>query len=348
MTKEKQIPITLVTGFSDRLKSTLIKEMKLQIKSKVILFRDPRIVNRDISKECFIQENIPTEVVQDLELFTIKDLLSTIKVWNTKQIDQIIINLDKLSNVHLLSQFSNVEEDDWLISKHIHVVDAVNFWFQYSSNEYIYQYPNEEEINESSIGELLITPLELADTILLGGIDKINKERLSELQWFLNKLNPLAKVMTTNDLKTNDSLYRETNNRTNHTSQQLYTYQLQHFEQKKPLMLIGEYGIDTYIYRSPFPISMKNLKHFFTKLPEGLLRTKALCYIPYENKTYYISQIGPTIEVLSEKQSYYEPSSKVLSEFLFIGDHLNPHIIEKQLEKCLMKDDCFPTAEISR
>lgn len=56
MAKEEMIPVTLVTGLSDSLKSSLIKEIKVQKQSKVILFQD----NNNFSFEEF-----PKELLQE-------------------------------------------------------------------------------------------------------------------------------------------------------------------------------------------------------------------------------------------------------------------------------------------
>ncbi|MDQ0256335.1 G3E family GTPase [Evansella vedderi] len=343
MTKEKQIPITLVTGLSDRLKSAVIKDVKSQNKSKVILYRDTSVSYRDIAEEWFIQENRLTEVVHDIEAPTKNNLLSIINEQNNKEIDQWIIDIEKFSNIHLI-----MDEDDLPIQKHIHIVDAAHFWFLYSSNDYIEtQSFNSEGTVESSLGELLISPLEMANVILLGNVGKINHGRLAELKWFINKLNPLAEIFTMNDFKGAGSLFKMTDNIKQHTLEELYTYQLQQFEQQRPLTLVGEYGIDTYIYQSHIPISLERLETFFTKLPEGILRTKAICYHPLENKIHYISQIGPSIEVLTEEQTYFkQPTNKFLSEFLFIGNGLEPPTIKKRLDKCLLIDESPPAKEL--
>ncbi|MBU9713449.1 GTP-binding protein [Evansella tamaricis] len=349
MTKEKQIPTTLVSGLSDRLKLSLIKEMKLQSQSKVILYRDNSITYGDISKECFIPQHMITEVVYDNEVSTKKDLLSLLHELNNKEIHQIIIDLDKFSTIQLLFPYdSNLEENSFLYKQHIHIIDAVRFWFQYSSNDYIMSKShNGEEADETSVGELLTSPLEMANVILLGNIDKINQERLDELKWFLSKLNPLAKLITMTNFKSASSLFGEADKVRKHTAHELYTYQLQLFEESKPLMVVGEYGIDNYIYRSTFPISIKHIENFLKELPEGTLRTKAICRSPLEKQIYYISQIGPSIEVFSEEHTYFEQlTSEFLSEFLFIGNHLDPVTIKNQLDNCLLKDDSLPSEEL--
>ncbi|ADU32493.1 GTP-binding protein [Evansella cellulosilytica] len=349
MTAEKQVPITLVTGMSDSIKSSLIQNMKLQNKSKVILFRDRTVENREIFEEEFIQDNILTEVVHDIEIFTEKDLLSILMERTNKKMDSIIIDLERFSNIKLhFPHYFKLEDDDPVNVAHVHVVDAVTFWFQYSSTKYVAS-SDGRETYESSIGELLIAPLEMADTIVIGNNDKINQERLAELQWFLNKLNPLATIVTLNDFKRDSKLFEEKNMRKWRNPHELYTFQLQLFEQKKTLMLVSDYGIDTYIYRSPFPVSMEGLEEFFKQLPDGILRTKAVCYSPSEKQTYYFSQIGSSIEVFSEEETYVEQiPSKTLSEFLFIGDHLDPLTIQNELDNSLLKYETPSVRKMSK
>ncbi|MDG5785885.1 hypothetical protein QA612_00170 [Evansella sp. AB-P1] len=77
--------------------------------------------------------------------------------------------------------------------------------------------------------------------------------------------------------------------------------------------------------------------------------TKAICHSPLENQIYYISQIGPSIEVFSEEQRYFKHSpNNVLSEFLFIGNQLDPHSIKNRLDHYLLINNSLPEKKLSK
>ncbi|MCD8509880.1 MAG: GTP-binding protein [Bacillus sp. (in: Bacteria)] len=140
------------------------------------------------------------------------------------------------------------------------------------------------------------------------------------------------------DFKQNNTIFK--GSKKHHTPEELYTYQLETFMPKTPLKLVGDFGIDTYIYQSTHPISLERLEEFFSNLPDGTLRTKGRCYVPYNNEIHYISHIGPTIEVFSEEFVHYKKAAKeYLTEFLFIGDQLEPLDIKKRLDNCLLIDE---------
>lgn len=347
MAKEEIIPVTLVTGLSDNLKSSLIKEIKVQKQSKVILFQDNNNFSFEKIPEELLQEKKLTEAVHDLVTYNKNELLSVLNDQQNKKAEQLIVDLDKVYAPDMLSSF--MEEDSFLGTRHIHVIDAVSFWFHYSSIESVENLSSMgNESQEFTLGELLIFPLEKADTIILGNADQVSKERLAELNWFLGKLNPLAEFITMADFK-RGVVPGEKDIGRKRTPYELYTYQLQHFEQKKPFVLVGEYGIDTYIYRSSFPVSMERLEKFFQELPEGTLRTKAVCYIPQEEQTHFISQIGPSVEIITEEKNYNElTAADNLSEFLFIGDHLDPLTIKKGLDSCLLNDAILTETKLSK
>nr|WP_285890256.1 GTP-binding protein [Halalkalibacter oceani] len=97
--------------------------------------------------------------------------------------------------------------------------------------------------------------------------------------------------------------------------------------------MLGHYGIDTYVYKSKYPIDLSHLERLFEQFPNEVFRMKGRCYNPGSEELYEISQIGASIRL----HTFHMPSwsSDVFSEFLFIGEELDRNDIQKKIEACL-------------
>ncbi|PIB40759.1 hypothetical protein AOA59_26880, partial [Pseudomonas sp. 2822-15] len=104
----------------------------------VILFRDSSVTYSEMSEEAFAKEKQIIEVVHDIEALTKEALLSVLNKLKRKNVEHIIIILEKFTQIQLLfSDDSSMLDDDLAIQNHIDVIDAQQFWFQYSSRAYV-------------------------------------------------------------------------------------------------------------------------------------------------------------------------------------------------------------------
>lgn len=110
--------------------------------------------------------------MHDLVTYNKNELLYVLKDQQNKKAEQLIVDLDKVHAPDMLSSF--MEENSFLSTRHIHVIDAVSFWFHYSSKESVENLSSMgNESQEFTLGELLISPLEMADVVLLGNPIKL-------------------------------------------------------------------------------------------------------------------------------------------------------------------------------
>ncbi|WP_078577542.1 GTP-binding protein [Salipaludibacillus agaradhaerens] len=346
MTDTFTLPITLVTGMTEQGKTSLIKQLnRYRVNTKkVIHFRDPNSTYRCDAEGPYFQKTPVTEVFHDMEATSYDELMALLyHIQSQKDVDEIIVTKAYDSNLDLLLYDTQKGGPFFQITHHIHVIDAVNFWFQYSSKDTVQTKSIfHAETVDHTIGELLVLQLELADSLYISNEHRLNEERLNELIWFLKKLNPLANIMTHANFNKHTSSIGDTIWPEEHKADYLYRHQLQAFKPKSPLALVGDYGIETFIYQSNSPASLSQLKAFFSHLPDGILRTKGVCYTPFTHESHTISQVGASVEIMSEDPPYVKPStSEYLTEFLFIGQHLNPQSIREKLDICL-SDVSYP------
>jgi G3E family GTPase len=327
-------------------KTALIKQMhRHSFKTKkVILFRDPHSTYRYDAEGPHFQKTPVTEVFHDMEATSYDELMTLLyHIQSQKDVDEIIVTKAYDSNVDLLLYDTQKGAPFFQITHHIHVIDAVSFWFQYSSKDTIQTKSIlHAEAVDHTIGELLVHQLELADSLYISNEKRLNEERLSELIWFLKKLNPLANIIPHHDFNNHTAFISDTVWPEERTTDYLYHLQMQAFKPKSPLALVGDYGIETFIYQSNSPASLSQLKAFFSHLPDGILRTKGVCHNPFDRESHTISQVGASVEIMSEECPYAKHSTPdYLTEFLFIGQHLNPQSIREKLDTCLL-DVSYP------
>ncbi|WP_096199565.1 GTP-binding protein [Bacillus sp. FJAT-45350] len=135
----------------------------------------------------------------------------------------------------------------------------------------------------------------MADTILICNTETISPERLGEIFSFVRILQPRALIVTFEDF-----LEKNTENKDPfdiNTISSLYAYQVELFASRNQLKVIGQYGIDTYVYKSYLPINFSKLEQFFSEFPNEVFRMKAKCYNPSKQELYAVSQVGNSISV---------------------------------------------------
>jgi G3E family GTPase len=120
-----------------------------------------------------------------------------------------------------------------------------------------------------------------------------------------------------------------------------------------------EYGIGTYVYyrRQPFELGLFD-EFVARKWPKGIIRAKGICYFRDEKDTCYVfEQAGKQVSIRNVGQWYATMPKAELEQFMdqnpglrrdwddqygdrmqklvFIGQHLDKHLIAEELDRCL-------------
>ncbi|MGO4889979.1 GTP-binding protein [Anaerobacillus sp. MEB173] len=333
---EKQLPLTVLTGFSTRDRCLFMKRIQTRQQKRVmkILFRQTNIKLTEKVEDPFNHTTIIGETIHDIELNTISNLYTILTRDNiATDFDEIVLDVYPLSETPILIEalISKRKDTNWFLKSHIHLIDAREFWFSYFSEHEISVRAADSNVTmEYTVGEMLINQLETADTIVICHTNRLSHERLGELFSFIRSLQPKATVVTMEEFFQLDDKRKASNDI--HTAPSLYTHQMNLFESRNHLKVLGQYGICTYVYRSHFPITLSRLEHFFHEFPNEVFRMKGQCYSPFSQELYVVSQVGSSIQVDTIEMPTW--SSNVLSEFLFIGEELDHKDIQKKLDAC--------------
>ncbi|WP_227935551.1 GTP-binding protein [Alkalihalobacillus deserti] len=335
---EKQKPLTVVTGFSLKDKCDVIRRMQgnKQTNIRVILFRPTDVKLVIHSEDPFPLTHFISEAVHHVEINTIPNLITALEEESCNHhFDEIILDIYPISHQHSLfeSLTSQNGNQNWFIKSHIHVIDARDFWFSYYSEHGITICEFDSNLTlEYTIGETLINQLELAEMIFLSNTEQLSHERLGELMVFIQNLQPQALVSNLNDMN-----WRNEDKKTAFdmkAAYNLYADQTNLFSSRSNMKVIGQYGIETFVYQSFLPVDFSRLEQFFTKLPSEVFRMKGRCYNPFTQELHSISQVGSSIQV-DTTNIYSAKSTNALTELLFIGSELNHEEIETMLNDCL-------------
>ncbi len=120
-----------------------------------------------------------------------------------------------------------------------------------------------------------------------------------------------------------------------------------------------EYGIGTFVFRSRRPMNLSRFDHFVARRwPQGIIRTKGMCYFRGEEDTCYLfEQAGKQVTLRNVGQWFATMPEEELKPFLqrnpavlqdwdpeygdrmqklvFIGQHLDRQLISAELNLCL-------------
>ena len=120
-----------------------------------------------------------------------------------------------------------------------------------------------------------------------------------------------------------------------------------------------EYGIGTYVYYRRRPFNLGLFDEFVArKWPKGIIRAKGICYFQDEQETCYVfEQAGKQVSIRNAGQWYATMPKDELAQFMernpglrcdwdeqygdrmqklvFIGQHLDKHLIASLLDDCL-------------
>ena len=120
-----------------------------------------------------------------------------------------------------------------------------------------------------------------------------------------------------------------------------------------------EYGIGTYVYYRRQPFNLGLFDEFVArKWPKGIIRAKGICYFQDEKDVCYVfEQAGRQVSIRNAGQWYATMPKDELEDFMernpglrrdwdeqygdrmqklvFIGQHLDKHLIADELDKCL-------------
>ncbi|MBD0748051.1 GTP-binding protein [Streptomyces sp. CBMA152] len=221
------------------------------------------------------------------------------------------------------------------------VVDAANFLPELAGGDGLVERGLDQyEDDERTVSDLLMDQIEFADVIVLNKLDLVAQDEADRLRATLTRLNPAARVITTEYGRVAPSDILGTGLFDLERAQQAPGWVMELNGDHVPET--EEYGISSTVYRADRPFHPERLWEFVTEgLDSGahgrVLRSKGFFWLAGRDRvTGLWSQAGA---VARFEPSGIRESGGQAQELVFIGTGLNSDALHHALDTCLVRPD---------